>query len=246
MPKVGVEPTPPCGDTVLNRTCLPVPPLRPLPASNVLPYNYTRFEQLVSLVVSYVNSMDMKQLATKVASVTNITTHKYENHNISTIFALTLARILFPFLIFRRPILAVIASMVVDYLDGFLLNLLSTWTRAQYQVWDKVLDMWWYVIVLVYVVKNFCKRRRNWLIFFFGFRLVGHVLYLLVPREEVFIFFPNYFEAFFIVWLLDAKWKWFRNKMATKWRWVIYLFAFVVTIIREIEIHIGAANFQVW
>lgn len=175
-----------------------------------------------------------------------IATHDYERYTIPTIAVLTIIRIILPGFLIYRPVIAMLISYFIDEVDGILLNLLSTWDRTQYQLWDKVLDMWWYVALLIYAIKRFGKAKRNWLIFFFVYRLAGQALYIFVPYEEIFLFFPNYFEALFMVWLLEERWPWFTRVMKTRWKYLIYLLAFGIAMLREAEIHVGSATYQEW
>ena len=190
--------------------------------------------------------MDIRELAGKLAEATNIPVHDYENHTVAVVIGLTMTRLFFPALLFYRPVLAVVISLITDEIDGFIFNFFSTWTRAQYQLWDKIFDLWWYAALMLYSVKNFSAEKRNWLIGLLVFRLLGQVAYFVWPNEEIFLFFPNYFEAFFVICLLEQKWKRF-DRLMHSWRaWIIYFLAFAIAMIREVEIHMGASVKQIW
>lgn len=191
--------------------------------------------------------MDAIDISFGLAKLPIVTSHQNERYTLPTLVLLSVIRLAIIPLLVVRPVLAVALSIFVDEFDGYIINILTPWSRAQYQLWDKVFDFFWYVALIIYSKRIFSLERFRWLVFFFWFRMAGQLLFLFVPREEVFLFFPNYFENLFIVWLLDKKWPWFGRMMKKKYgSLVIYLIAFAIAIVREIIVHLGSARVQIW
>jgi|GEM_PF-5174652 len=182
-----------------------------------------------------------------ISSASVFRAYQQETNTAPTLITLSSLRIAIIPLLLKHPIWAVLISITIDEFDGYIFNILTPWTRIQYQNWDKVIDLIWYIALIFYSKFHFSKARYRWLVFFFLFRTVGQVLFFFIPHEEVFLFFPNYFENLFIVWLLDKHWPWFGRMMKKKYcKYVIYSITFAIAIVREIVVHLGSANVQVW
>jgi hypothetical protein len=113
------------------------------------------------------------------------------------IFAL---RLLVPLLIFRRSLLGGFAALVVDALDTNIVKLFGV-EIPNYVQTDKLLDMYYLSIELIVSRHwaNVLARRTS--LFLYVWRLVGVVVFELVPAYRVVLFIaPNIFEHFFLLY----------------------------------------------
>ncbi len=130
------------------------------------------------------------------------------------IVAVVLSRFLVPLLIPRFPLPAIIASLVIDAVDGTILEKLTGSEPEGYQSYDKALDI--YYLAIAYV-----STMRNWRYlgafqisrFLFYFRMLGVTAFELSGARWVLIVFPNTFEYFFI-WYEALRTRWNPIKLA--------------------------------
>ncbi len=140
-----------------------------------------------------------------------------------------------PFVI-RAPVLMVIASVLLDIIDG-LIFATAGFNIKKYQYWDKWADLFWYSFVLIYVFYSYPNKLL--LVIFsllYVLRLVGHTLFFLTRNRRFFFYCPNVFEAFFWFYLLALK----TNPELLKLPTVIYalIIAAGLKLIQEYHIHV--------
>ena len=89
---------------------------------------------------------------------------------------------------------------MLDAIDGDILGRLGV-ARSSYQKYDKLLDLWWYIAIFVYVVTRLEKNSIWWiLVASFVIRTVGIALYTLTNKEWLLFVFPDVFNwLFFLV-----------------------------------------------
>lgn len=107
-------------------------------------------------------------------------------------------RIASVFLIFKYPLYAIIISLILDDLDaGVAYKAGISWTK--YTRYDKLLDYWWYIFVLI-----FCRSEPIFgvMLVLFVLRSVGQILVILTAKHEYLFWFPNIFEHYFILYIL--------------------------------------------
>jgi hypothetical protein len=108
------------------------------------------------------------------------------------------ARVLVPLAIFRFPLPAMLAALVIDGLDQTIFQTVTSLQLEDYQSYDKALDV--YYLSLAYL-----SMMRNWVSrdgfdvgrFLYYFRLVGVVLFEQTQIRALLLVFPNTFEYFF-------------------------------------------------
>jgi hypothetical protein len=119
-------------------------------------------------------------------------------------FVLTLLRFIIPLSILRWPLAGVLASIAADVVlsdpvpvpDG---------SAPEYQAWDKVLDTY-YLGLAAYVSRTWSDpSARAVSLLSFGYRAVGVVLFLATGTRYLLFLFPNFFENFFIFYLVFRK-----------------------------------------
>jgi hypothetical protein len=108
------------------------------------------------------------------------------------------ARVLVPLGVFRFPLPAMLAALVIDGLDQTIFQTLTSLPLENYQSYDKALDV--YYLSLAYL-----SMMRNWVSrdgfdvgrFLYYYRLVGVVLFEQTQIRALLLVFPNTFEYFF-------------------------------------------------
>lgn len=119
---------------------------------------------------------------------------------------ITLAvRLLVPLLIFRRPLLGGLLSIVADAADLLIFNIWG-WPTYDYQLFDKLLDVYYLTIELV-VAQRFLRLPRLVANGLFGWRMIGVVIFELTSARAVLMVFPNLFELWFLFVLVVARYR---------------------------------------
>lgn len=108
-------------------------------------------------------------------------------------------RLLLGPIIFLSVWFASVFTFLLDWVDGEFFKR-AGYPRSQYILYDKILDYYWYVFMIVYIsLAN--VPSRNIFLFLFLFRSLGQTLFFLTKKEFYFIFFPNVFEILFFFYL---------------------------------------------
>lgn len=120
-----------------------------------------------------------------------------------TLFTLIVVRLIIPLIIFINPAISAVLEIFVDTVDGDILRRYYKWDRLNYQVYDKYLDFWWYIAILIFSV---IQIHNPWVLFliivFFLVRLAGQIIFVVTKSEEILLYFPNVIEPVFLVYLL--------------------------------------------
>src|SRR5262245_58626252 len=114
------------------------------------------------------------------------------------LWAVVAARVLVPLAVFRFPLPAMLASLVIDGLDQTIFQTFTSLPLENYQSYDKALDVY-------YLSMAYLSMLRNWISrdafdvgrFLFYYRLVGVVLFEQTQIRALLLVFPNTFEYFF-------------------------------------------------
>lgn len=114
----------------------------------------------------------------------------------------TLLRLIVPLLTLRFPLPGILLSMLVDLYDWQFLQLTTSRDYENYQVWDKVFDLYYQLIILAVVISFKDRLIRNIAIFFFLYRLTGIALAFLFSNRQFLFYFPNFFENFVLLYLI--------------------------------------------
>ena len=106
-----------------------------------------------------------------------------------------------PLLIFRFPLPAIVAALVLDAADQTIFQNNTDLDLTNYQGYDKALDIYYLSIAYLSTFRNwadpFAARTAQ---FLWYYRLVGVVLFELTQARALLIIFPNTFEYFFIAY----------------------------------------------
>ncbi len=149
------------------------------------------------------------------------------------LFLVALGRIIGPFFVFLTPVLVAIVLYFLDSVDGYL-AFRSKLTWKQYHLYDKVLDYWWYIFILLF---SFDKPIFPIILILFIYRSIGQVLTVLTLNETLLIFFPNILEHYF--WFYLASFLVGGISFLFQWPFQILplLASFVVAVVIEYMIH---------
>lgn len=121
------------------------------------------------------------------------------------ILILTALRLLVPLLILRWPFFGIISSMYLDLQDYNYFDIQNDDDMKNYQTWDKILDTYYLTLAFYTSLswKETLVKKLN--IFFFSYRAIGVAFFLVFQSRLLLFAFPNFFEHFFIFYLLFKK-----------------------------------------
>lgn len=146
-------------------------------------------------------------------------------------------RLFFGPTIFFFPHITAIAAFFLDWIDGELFKR-AGYERKQYSFYDKILDYYWYVWIVLYVAQTGFVLKEL-LLFLFVYRSIGQFLYLKFKKGIILFMFPNIFEILFLVLLfVNPLQKWYVVSHITETLSLITIFV----LIREYVLHIHLAN----
>lgn len=114
------------------------------------------------------------------------------------IIILSILRFFVPLLIFRFPILGVLASMYLDFQDFNFFDIKTQQDMDSYQVWDKLFDTYYLSIAFLTSLSWKDKFAKKLSIFTFLYRMAGVIIFTFFPFRELFLVFPNLFENLFL------------------------------------------------
>ncbi len=154
------------------------------------------------------------------------------------------ARLGIPLLIFRFPLPAILAALVLDAADQTIFQNNTDLDLTNYQGYDKALDIYYLSIAYLSTFRNwevpFAARTAQILWYY---RLIGVVLFELTHTRALLIIFPNTFEYFFIAYeVVRLAW----NPARLRDRQVVLLAAFIWIFIKlpqEWWLHIAKLDF---
>ena len=164
----------------------------------------------------------------------------------AVIAAIIISRLLLPLLIPRYP-LVILAALVLDAIDGSLLDALTsvdTGPNGPYQSFDKALDIYYLAIAYLSTLRNWTSPSAFRVgQFLFYYRLVGVLAFELLHSRAMLLIFPNTFEFFFIAYealrtRFDPQ-KWQKHF----WVWVAAGLWIFVKLPQEYWIHIAQLDF---
>lgn len=147
------------------------------------------------------------------------------------VWIVTLLRLLIALSIFIYPLWGLLASMIADWVDSQILIHGVGVTRSQYQLWDKNVD-WFAYVVEFSVATSYGLYLPFFLLLFW--RFVGQFMYMKTHKRFMFVIFANYFEVAFL-WLV-----------ALYPQWTLLVLLIVAKEINEIGLHYLFPNHPEW
>jgi hypothetical protein len=100
-------------------------------------------------------------------------------------------------LIFIWPLPAIILSFFLDIIDIEFASR-NVLTLKEYERYDKALDLWWYLNVMIFswfYLPNF----KLFLLTLFIYRIIGNIIFFFKNDRRIFFLFPNLFESIFLL-----------------------------------------------
>ncbi|KAA1419781.1 hypothetical protein FE697_017895 [Mumia zhuanghuii] len=137
-------------------------------------------------------------------------------------WAVVAARLLLPLLVFRYPLPAIIACMLLDGVDQTIFQTFTELDLTYYQSYDKALDVYYLSLAYVSTMRNWTSRAAfevaRFLLFY---RLVGTTIFELSGGTErwLLLIFPNTFEYFFIFYEI-VRLRWDPKRFSMRW-WIV-------------------------
>ncbi|MFS3129531.1 hypothetical protein ACLM5J_14115 [Nocardioides sp. Bht2] len=125
------------------------------------------------------------------------------------VFAAVVAgRFLLPLLIFRHPLPAIIACLILDGVDQTIFQTFG-YDPPGYQSYDKAMDIFYLAIAYLATLRNWTSMwafQVSWFLYFY--RLIGVVLFEFTHFRPLLLIFPNTFEYFFIAYeAIRSRWQ---------------------------------------
>lgn len=156
-------------------------------------------------------------------------------------------RLFLPLLIPRWPLPGILASLVIDWIDGSIFRSFTSLPLEGYQAYDKALDIYYLAVAYLATLRNWnhlfaFKVSR----FLFYYRLVGVLLFEFSGIRALLLIFTNAFEYFFIFYeAVRVRW----DPLRFSKRALLFALALIVVFIKipqETIIHIAQVNMTDW
>jgi hypothetical protein len=98
-----------------------------------------------------------------------------------------------------HPFWGALLNIIIDAVDGHMFESFGV-KRNTYEVYDKWLDLWFYIALFVFVIQKLNGSPYYLiLIILFFVRLIGILSYAKLNKEWLLFTFPNLFEPVFLV-----------------------------------------------
>jgi hypothetical protein len=115
-------------------------------------------------------------------------------------WGVVLARFVLPFFIFRYPLPAILACLLLDGVDQTIFQLFGV-EPPNYQSYDKAMDVFYLSIAYLASLRNWSNPAAVRISrFLFFYRQIGVLLFELTGLRFLLLVFPNTFEYFFIAY----------------------------------------------
>lgn len=112
-------------------------------------------------------------------------------------YLIVVLRIISAPLIFIWPLPAIILSFFLDFIDIEFASR-KVLTLSEYERYDKALDSWWYLNVMIFSWFQLPSYKFILLILFI-FRTIGEIIFFIKNDRRIFFLFPNFFENIFML-----------------------------------------------
>ena len=118
----------------------------------------------------------------------------------TAIFTLVVGtRLLVPLLIFRYPLPAILACLVIDGVDQSIFQTFTDLPLDNYQSYDKALDIYYQSLAYISTLRNWTNVAAVTIgQFLMFYRLIGVLIFELADNRYLLLVFPNTFEYYFI------------------------------------------------
>lgn len=149
---------------------------------------------------------------------------------------IVLLRLGAPLLIFKHTFLSLGLTWILDVVDIEFASR-SVLTRTEYELFDKWLDLWWYLTALVFAYM--AMPEHFWFLLpFFIYRGVGQLIFLATKNEKVLALFPALFGPFFYLFFFSKVIPSLSFLVQGEVLYVCLGFLAILKIMQEITVHV--------
>ena len=162
------------------------------------------------------------------------------------LYSIILFRLIIPLLIFRYPFRGFVAAMVADAIDYELLKLFGWNNFSEYQLMDKILDLY-LLFIGAWVSQQWLNQlARRTSLFLVVHRFIGVFLFEALNYRKLLLFFPDLFSWFYLGYLGFIKI--FKiDPIVTKGNLAGFLFMLLVPkLIQEYILHFAQLEWWTW
>lgn len=152
-------------------------------------------------------------------------------------YFIVLLRIIAAPLIFIWPLLSVILSFFLDVVDIEFASR-RVLTLSKYERYDKALDTWWYINVMIFAWFQM-PNYRYILLILFVFRSIGEVIFFIKNDRRIFFLFPNFFENIFFLIFFSIYFKPLHFLLSEKYIYFSLSVVIIAKIFQEWWVHIA-------
>ncbi len=147
---------------------------------------------------------------------------------------ISIVRIFASLVVFKYNFFGAILVILIDFSDLFMMNLINLGGVRNYQMLDKLLDLF-YIIYFLIITLRWERLLRNISITLFIFRILGFFLFEFFQNRLILFIFPNIFEFWFlgIALLLLLKIEISKKKII-----IIFLVTTFLKLIQEYILHV--------
>ncbi len=159
---------------------------------------------------------------------------------LSFVYLLVFLRVVSAFLIFFAVVPVSIFQFILDWIDGEFYKR-ARFRKHTYQMWDKILDYYWYVFIMLFLLADKPPHAMVF-IFLFVFRTIGQALFFITRKQIYFFLFPNIFEILFFVFVATLAIPSLGPLLDVPYIYPIFAVVTVIVFIREYVLHIKQMN----
>ncbi len=161
-------------------------------------------------------------------------TNYWKNLGIPAVVA---TRLILPLFLWKNVFVVYSLIFLVDWFDGEIFRkAFSHGKNKVYQLFDKTLDFYGYCFAFAFSYTR-ASPILGALLFFFVLRAAGMVVFLVKRDRRVFLYFPNLFENFFILYIIAYTFPSLHFLLNGTWFYLIFLAIVVFTVVREYVLH---------
>ena len=165
-----------------------------------------------------------------------MSSEKQNNWAKLSIPAIVALRLVLPFLLWRNVFITLLLMMFADWVDGDVFRrAFSSMRNNTYQLIDKSLDLYGYCFALIFTTRS---SFFTVFLFLFLWRLTGYFVFLFKRERRVFVFFPNVFELFFLLYVLTLTFPSLRIFLEGNHLWVSLFLLIIIKIVWEYLLHV--------
>ena len=152
-------------------------------------------------------------------------------------------RLVLPLFLWQAPFWVTVGAVLLD-IDWQLFVLGFTERNEDtYQKIDKALDFYWYTIALLFGLQT---EFWQFFVVLFVIRLVGEILFYIKGDRKIFLYFPNIFENFFIIYIFAVRFPGLAPWLEGSFFWITFSVLVAFKLIQEYLVHVALFDLPTW